>query len=251
MTEFFQISGGLFLGFFALIVLLLGALLISLGLFTLQRHRAAAGWPQAPGVIEVSEVAAERHFKRNLMYRPVIRYRYNAPGGPYTSDKVANTGKLYAKEQQAQKMTARHPVGSTVMARYNPADPSEAVLEQRASGGFLLIGFGLLFWIAPVGAGIAAGLSWQVIAGVLGVLVASLLVLMLKSGSSLARARSRGLLPPAGQCSDADVTALIARGEKRLAIRLYRELHGGGLKESRLAVEDLTRTTQPRPPATS
>lgn len=245
MTELFQNAGVLFGGFFAVIMLLIGALLISLGLFTLQRHRAAAGWPQAPAVIEVSEIVAERHFNDNLMYRPKIRYRYSAPGGPFAGDKMANTGKLYTKEKEAQRIAARYPVGGTVMARYNPADPSEAVLERGASGGIWLVCFGLLCWIAPVAGGAAAGLSWKPIAAVLAGLVLILTVLMLKSGSSLAKARSRGLLPRAGSCSDADVAALTARSEKHLAIRLYRELHGGGLKDARLAVEALARDARP------
>lgn len=241
MTEIIQNAGMLFAGFFALIMLLVGAFMVSLGLFTLQRHRVSAGWPQAPGVIEVSEVAAERHFKNNLMYRPVIRYRYSAPGGPYVSEKMANTGKLYSREKTAQKIAARYPVGAAVMARYNPADPSEAVLERGVSGGILLVCFGLLCFIVPVSVGIAAGLSWPGITAVLAGLVVLLTVSMLKSGSSLAKARSRGLLPPAGSCSDADVIALMARGEKLVAIRLYRELHGGGLKDARLAVEAMVR----------
>jgi hypothetical protein len=238
MAEIFQNIGMLFGGFFALIMLFVGALLISLGLFTLQRHRAAAGWPQAPGVIEVSEVVGERRFKNSLMYRPKIRYRYSAPGGPYVGEKMANTGKLYRSETAAQKVAARYPAGGTVMARYNPADPSEAVLERGASGGTWLILFGLLCLIAPVTGGAAAGLSWQIIVAVPFGLVLALTVLMLKSGSRLARARSRGILPPAGSCSDADVAALMARGERHLAIRLYRELHGGGLKEARQAVDE-------------
>ncbi len=250
MNEIFQNAGVLFVGFMALIALFIGALLISLGLFTLQRHRAAAGWPQAPGIIEASEVVGERHFKDNLMYRAKVRYRYSAPGGPYTGEKTASTGKLYSKERDARKIAARYPVGGTVLARYNPADPSEAVLERGVSGGIWLVCFGLLCWIAPVAAGVAAGLSWQAIAAVLAGSVLTLTVLMLKSGSSLARARSRGLLPPEGSCGDADVAALMARGEKRVAVRLYRELHGGGLKEARQAVEAFERETKPhRTPA--
>jgi len=214
---------------------------ISLGLFTLQRHKAAARWPQVPGVIEVSEVMAKPHFEDNLMYQPVIRYRYGAPGGPYTGEKIANTGKLYAKEEAARKIAARYAVGGTVMVRYNPVDPSEAVLERGASGGIWLVCFGLLCWIVPVAAAIAAGLPWQIMAAIFAGLVLALTGLMLKSGSSLARARSRGLLPPAGSCRDADVMALMARGEKGMAIRLYRELHGGGLKEARQVVERLCR----------
>ncbi|RJR53389.1 MAG: DUF3592 domain-containing protein [Desulfobacteraceae bacterium] len=250
MTEVFQNAGILFIGFFALVMLLLGVVLISLGLFTLQRHKAAAGWPQVPGVIEVSEITAKPHFKNNLMYQPVIRYRYGAPGGPYTGEKIANTGKLYTKEKDARKIAARYSVGGTVMVRYNPVDPSEAVLERGASGAIWLVCFGLLCWILPAGAGIAAKFPWQIMTAVFAGLVFLLTVLMLKSGSSLARARSRGLLPPRGSCSDADVIALMARGEKRIAFRLYRELHGCDLKEAREAAERLGHDARPHTPAT-
>ena len=250
MTEIFQNAGMLFIGFFALVMLLLGAVLISLGLFTLQRHKAAASWPQVPGVIEVSEVTANPHFENNLMYQPAIRYRYGAPGGPYTGEKIANTGKLYTKEKEARKIAARYPVGATVTVRYNPVDPSEAVLERGASGGIWLVCFGLICWIVPVAAGIAAEFPWQIMTAILAGLVLALTVLMLKGGSSLARARSRGLLPPAGSCSDADVMALMARGEKRIAVRLYRELHGGDLKEALESIEGLRRDAPSQTPPT-
>jgi len=241
MTYIFQNAAWLFGGFFALAMLLCGSLLVGIGLFAMQRHRAAAGWPQAPATIESSDVVAEQHFKDNLTYRPVIRYRYSAPGGTYVGDKLATAGKLYAKEAMARRAVARYPVGATAMARYNPVDPSEAVLERGASGGIWFALFGMLCWVFPVMAGIAVGLSWQLIAAVLGFLTLAPTVLMLSSRSSLAEARRRGICPPAGSGSDADVMALMARNEKRVAIRLFRELHGGGLKDARLAVEAMAR----------
>lgn len=243
MATIFQNIGLLFGGLFALIMLLVGALLIGIGLFALQRHWAVAGWPQAPAVIEVSEVIAENHFDNNLMYRPVIRYRYGAPGGTFVGDKLAITGKLYPKEVAAQRTIARYPVGGTVMARYNPVDPSEAVLERGISGGMWFILFGLLCWIAPVTAGIAADFSMHFIAAVLVGLVMIPIILMLRSHSSLAKARSRGLCPPPESCSDTDVVALITRGDKSLAIHLYREIHGGGLKDAKQAVDTLILAT--------
>lgn len=239
MGGIFQNAGLLFGGLFALIMLLVGALLIGLGLFALQRYRAETGWPQAPAVIEVSEVIAEHHFENSLTYRPVIRYRYGAPGGTFVGDKLATTGRLYPKGAAAHRALSRYPVGGTVMVRYNPVDPAEAVLERGVSGGIWFILFGLLCWIGPVIAGLAAGLSMQFIAAVVVGLALVLTVLMLQSRSGLAKARSRGLCPPAGSCSDADVLALMVRGEKLLAIRLYRELHGGGLKDAKKAVDAL------------
>jgi len=246
MTAIFQNAALLLGGVLVCILLLCGALLIGIGLFALQRFRAAASWPQAPGVIEKSEVVPERHFEDDLFYNPVVRYCYTAPGGSYTGEKLATTGRLYPKEAAARRVANRYPVGTTVMVRYNPDDPSESIVERGLSGGFWFILFGLSCWIVPVVAALQAGFSWQLIAAVLGILVIIPTVLFLRSGSGLQKVRSRGLLPPKGSGSDDDVAALMARGEKLLAIRLYRELHGVGLKEAKKAVEALPR--EPRSP---
>ena len=69
MDAIFQNAALLFGGIFVLVLLLCGAVLVGIGLFAVQRHRAAASWPQTPAVVEISEVAAERHFEDALMYR--------------------------------------------------------------------------------------------------------------------------------------------------------------------------------------
>jgi len=227
-------------GLFTIILSLCGALLVGVGLFALQRHRAAAGWPQVPARIEASEVVAERRFEDDLMYRPVVRYRYAAPGGSFLGDKLATTTRLYAKPAAAQNVVDRYPVGTSVMARYNPEDASEAVLERNGSGGPWFIVFGLLCWIVPFIFLRALGVSWSVFAGLF-VALAVIFTLLLCRRSTLAEARRHGLCPPAGSASDADIADLVARGEKLLAIHLYRELHGGGLKAARQAVEALQR----------
>lgn len=228
-------------GFMVLVLVLCGALLVGIGLFTLLRYKVGGDWPQAAGVIESSEVVPEKHFEGDQFYRPVLRYRYSAPGGSYVGDKLATTGRLYPKEAAAKKVAARYPVGATVMVHYNPADPSEAILEHEFAGGFWFILFGLLCWIVPTVALLQAGLDWPWIALIFAILSFVPTLMMVRGGSSLAKARSRGLCPPAGEGSDADVLSLASRGEKLLAIHLYRELHGSGLKESRQAVEALLR----------
>jgi len=243
MVEIFQNIGLLIGGLFACAMLLLGALLVGIGLFAMQRHRAAAHWPQAPAVIEKSEVDAERRFEGNLSYRPIVHYRYSTPHGSFVGDKLATTSRLYSKEAKARKVIARYALGSTVMARYNPTDPAEAVLERGVSGGIWFVLFGLTCWIFPVIGAVAFGFSWQVVATVLSVLVLLPTLLLLRSRSSVTVARSRGLYPPAGSGSDADVIALMTRGEKLLAIHLYRELHGVGLKEAKEAVEAMTKNS--------
>jgi len=75
----------------------------------------------------------------------------------------------------------------------------------------------------------------------LGALVAAVVVILLAGGTAARRKvadlRARGLYPPAGQATDADVRRLLQGGEKIMAIRCYREIHQVGLKEAKDAVE--------------
>ncbi len=60
-----------------------------------------------------------------------------------------------------------------------------------------------------------------------------------KDADHLDALRFRGLHPLAGEGSDADVLQLKRAGEKMLAIRLFRELHGVDLKSAKAAVDAL------------
>lgn len=62
------------------------------------------------------------------------------------------------------------------------------------------------------------------------------------TAKKLSDLRARGLYPPAGQESDAEVRRWLAAGEKIMAIRCYRLAHKVGLKEAKDAVEELERT---------
>ena len=243
MTGMFQNIMLLIGGGIALLLVPFGALLVGVGLFALQRRGAGGSWPQVPATIETSEVRPDS-LGESRMFKPLIRYRYAAPGGTFTGDKLATTGRLYGKQKAAQKIVDRYPVGTTVMARYNPADPAEAVLEREGFGGIWFVLFGLLCWIFPVAGAVAVGISWQLVATVLGCMALLITLLLLRNRPRLDAARAGGLYPPAGQGSDADVAALMTRGEKLLAIRLYRELHGCGLKEAKEAVEALPRDAE-------
>jgi hypothetical protein len=183
------------------------------------------------------------------MYRPLVSYAYGTAAGSFTATRIGFAERLYASEAAARKVAARYPAGTTVMARCNPDDPAEVVLEIRWLDGLAIFGFGLLCWIFPAGAATALGLPWPVTLAGLALLVAIPAALALRQRHQLRRARHAGLYPPPGRGSDADVAALAARGEKLLAIRLYRELHGGGLKEARVAVEALALPAGAPPPS--
>ena len=48
-------------------------------------------------------------------------------------------------------------------------------------------------------------------------------------------------IPPRGEGTDADVERLLLHGRKMSAIKLYREIHGVGLKEAKEEVDELAR----------
>ena len=64
--------------------------------------------------------------------------------------------------------------------------------------------------------------------GLIGVLVAE---------RKVAALRTDGVYPAKGTETDAEVSRLLARGEKILAIRYYRTVHKVGLKKAKAAVE--------------
>ena len=228
---------------FGLIFVLFGVLLVGTGLAALRETAAAFRWPQVVAVIDSNDVEQVRF--KGAKFKPVVTYSYSTATGTFSSRRTGFAERLYATEAEARRMAERYPAATTVMARCNPENPAEAVLEIRWSDGMTILFFGLLCWIFPVGAATAAGVPWPVSASVLAVLLLIPAVLLVCQQRKLQRGRSEGWYPAPGCGSDEQIIALMARGEKGLAIRLYRELHGGGLKEARLAVEERWRMQGP------
>jgi ribosomal protein L7/L12 len=73
------------------------------------------------------------------------------------------------------------------------------------------------------------------------VIAVALLLMNLHNRRKLALLRARGIYPEPGTETDADVVRLIQEREKILAIRCYRAIHGGGLKDAKEAVEEIQR----------
>ncbi|MGA2557949.1 MAG: hypothetical protein ABSG04_16890 [Verrucomicrobiota bacterium] len=77
-----------------------------------------------------------------------------------------------------------------------------------------------------------------ILLGVLGIL--AVVVHELRLRHKIQQARKRGLWPPAGEFPGLEhVQRLAQAGEKALAIKLYRRIHGVSLAESRAVVEKL------------
>ena len=80
---------------------------------------------------------------------------------------------------------------------------------------------------------------------VISVVVIAWAIATLHSRQQVQRARERGLWPPLGRIpTDEDVKRLAKAGERILAIKLCRQIHGMGFAESKAAVE---RMVEPPP----
>ncbi len=244
MEQFFTVAMIIFALLFGGVFVAFGVLLVGAGLSILRDSLAARHWPQVIAVVESSNVEKVARSK-GPMFKPVVVYAYSTATGSFSSRRTGFAERLYASEGAARRVAERYPAGTTVLARCNPQNPAEAVLNIRWLDGIAVTVFGLLCWVFPVGGATAAGVPWKVSAGVLAGLLLLPAGLLARQQQKLRRARSEGLYPPTGGGNDEHVRALIARGEKSLAIRLYRELHGGGLKDARLAVEEMQRQSQP------
>jgi ribosomal protein L7/L12 len=60
----------------------------------------------------------------------------------------------------------------------------------------------------------------------------------------LAWLRHQGIYPKAGSATHQDVTRLVALGRKTAAVRCFRELHGGSLKQAKAAVTAIAQEAQ-------
>jgi len=74
---------------------------------------------------------------------------------------------------------------------------------------------------------------------VVGTTLTFVLIGVLRAERKVADLRAVGIYPEEGTETDADVSLLLARGEKIMAIRCYRTIHKVGLKEAKAAVESL------------
>jgi hypothetical protein len=136
-------------GTFGLIVL---AILVA----SLREAAAMKRWPVAKGRVLSSRVEAYRDVAgssrsggaRMTLYRPVVRYEYEAAGRRYEGDRITQSAGLNRGTPEfAEQTVRRYASGSAVDVRYNPRRPGESVLEPRVPRSWVLalaIGLALL-----------------------------------------------------------------------------------------------------------
>lgn len=96
-----------------------------------QQKKAAANWPHVDGRITRSDLTQRRDADGSLDYLPDIHYTYAVNGTPFEGKRV-RYGLMRLDQKGATAIRTRYPEGDVVKVFYNPANPSDSVLETGA-----------------------------------------------------------------------------------------------------------------------
>ena len=150
-----------------LVMLLFGAMGVAVVLVIvaskLWEARCAAAWPQSPGRIVKSTIEARHHRSDGeataVTNVPVVEYEFAVAGTTYRGTRISigeDSGGA-----NTDTTLARYPVAATVMVYYDPADPTDCVLEREMPRDF---GRGCAL-IGAIGATVVAGVYWLATSG--------------------------------------------------------------------------------------
>src|SRR5438552_10107667 len=144
------------------LVVALGAFGFAVALFALALQRQASlarKWPVVPGAIKTSGVeqfvgaSSEPAERGQVMFQSKVSFAYRFNDIDYISQEASLGGRISSTSSALARGSAKkYPAGARVQVHVNPDNPSEAVLEPRANG----------VWIIRVAVAIIWGLAWFV-----------------------------------------------------------------------------------------
>lgn len=114
---------------------------------------ATESWPTVDGEVAVSRVIARSTFDSDsgtsgTAYEAIIIYRYMVDGTQHTGHRIAYYRLGNDNSRSADK---QYPAGEPVKVSYNPADPSDAVLQPGAGPeNFIRVGLGAIATLVGV-----------------------------------------------------------------------------------------------------
>ena len=135
----------------------MGVLMLLFFIASWMLSRRAAGWPLVRGtVLSSGTEKIEKHTdgRRSVTHAPAIEYAYRVNDVDYVSRQVKLGVTMSASESYAAGIAARYPKGAVIDVHYDPANPSNAALENPAgTRWFLLAIAAALFALAAHQAG--------------------------------------------------------------------------------------------------
>lgn len=130
-----------------LVLLALGLIFACLGYWLYRKVKGMKTWPFVEGAIlnsrVESRVSTDQDGTESTSFTPVVEYRYTVDAHTYGGTRIGLTERGYGTRRGAEQRLGIYRPGATVRVKYNPADPSSAVLEESGAGlawVFLIIG---------------------------------------------------------------------------------------------------------------
>lgn len=136
-----------------------GLALVGVGLRRMAKASRSRRWPSVPGTVLSSTVSSRMAPPSSQdedsppevpqrLYRPEVRYTYSVGGREFTGSALGLDEVEISDEPLVREQAARYPPDAAVTVYYDPADPSQAVLEPGVqASAWLLPAMGLVFLI--------------------------------------------------------------------------------------------------------
>jgi hypothetical protein len=117
------------------ILFLVAAFLITLGFWMRMKSIAVQKWPSVPGRITESKAEHSPNFTGLSL---TVRYTYSVNGTPCSCNKISWSGQS-GSDATAREYLRKYPAGTAVTVYYNPANPTDAVLETNLNDYWIMV----------------------------------------------------------------------------------------------------------------
>lgn len=150
----------------------IGAFLIFKSIQERKKADASQSWHSTSGQILEARVDRSTHTDSDgdtsNSYTPKVEYSYEIAGASYHGKKISfGLAQGYNSAHKAQEIIARYPLSRQVIVYYDPANPSDAVLERKAGSFTTTMILGIIFLVLGlcVGCPILGGLVINLFSG--------------------------------------------------------------------------------------
>jgi len=153
-----KLGGTLFLGFFLVICVGIGALMTYSGVRDFIHTKASLEWLQTDGKVTKSKLIKSKRSSSSVAWHANIEYEYAVQGGPFKHYRASFGDYGSSDESHAQAILDRYLVGKVVPVYYKPNDPAETVLAPEGTklgiigkfiGGVVFMIFGAILALIP------------------------------------------------------------------------------------------------------
>ena len=134
---------------------LLGAGIFPIGWFQFRKVQASRSWPYTPGRIiaattESSTTLGQQGEPDITSFHPAIQYEYVVENQYLRGSRIAFDQKTYSTPRKAQEALQAFQIGASVWVFYDPASPTQCVLERKSSSGTVLMIVGGVIVVAGI-----------------------------------------------------------------------------------------------------